>query len=85
MTTSSIDPKSMTVEERLDLIERLWNAIADDAQRGDPAAIEAMEFDEKVDPELLTELNRRIEEHRRDPSTGVSWETLNAELKRRFG
>ncbi|HEY4168771.1 MAG TPA: addiction module protein [Reyranella sp.] len=85
MTTASIDPKSLTVEERLDLIERLWNAIADDAQRGDPAAIEAMEFDEKVDPELLTELNRRIEEHRNDPSTGVSWETLNEELKRRFG
>ncbi|HEY2875583.1 MAG TPA: addiction module protein [Reyranella sp.] len=85
MTTSSIDPKSLTVEERLDLIEKLWNAIADDAQRGDPAAIEAMEFDEKVDPGLLTELNRRIEEHRNDPSTGVPWETLNEELKRRFG
>ena len=83
MPQPAIDPKSLTIEERLELIERLW--IADDAERGDRAAIEAMEYDERVDPELLAELRRRIDEYKRDPSTAVPWETLNEELKRRFG
>ena len=85
MPQPAIDPKSLTIEERLELIERLWIAIADDAERGDRAAIEAMEYDERVDPELLAELRRRIDEYKRDPSTAVPWETLNEELKRRFG
>jgi putative addiction module component (TIGR02574 family) len=85
MTTPSIDPKSLTVEERLELIERLWIAIADDAERGDPAAIEAMEYDEKVDPELLAELQRRVDDFKRDPSTAIPWEDLRDELMRKYG
>lgn len=85
MTTPSIDPRSLTVEERLDLIEKLWNAIAEDAERGDPAAIEAMEIDDKVDPELLAELERRVDNYKRDPSKAIAWEDLREELMRKYG
>jgi len=85
MTTPSIDPKSLTVEERLDLIEKLWNAIADDAERGDPAAVEAMTFDQELDPKVLAELERRADELERDPSKGVRWEDLQEEFKRKYG
>ncbi|HYD04812.1 MAG TPA: addiction module protein [Reyranella sp.] len=85
MTMPSIDPKSLTVEERLALIERLWIAIADDAERGDPAAIEAMEFDDKIDPELLAELERRVDDFKRDPSKAIRWEDLRDELMRKYG
>lgn len=85
MTAPSIDPKSLTVEERLDLIERLWAAIAEDAERGDPAAVDAMAFDEKLDPEVIAELERRADELERDPSKGVRWEDLREELKRKYG
>ena len=85
MTAPSIDPKSLTVEERLDLIERLWAAIAEDAERGDPTAVDAMALDEKLDPEVLAELERRADELERDPSKGVRWEDLREELKRKYG
>ena len=85
MTTPSIDPKSLTVAERVDLIEKLWNAIVDDAQRGDPAAIEAIEVDDTVDPELLAELQRRVDNYKRDPSTAIRWEDLREELMRKYG
>ncbi|MFI5034026.1 MAG: addiction module protein [Reyranellales bacterium] len=85
MSQPAIDPKSLTVEERLDLIERLWIAIAEDAERGDPAAVEAMALDDKIDPEVLAELERRADELERDPSKGVRWEDLHEELKRKYG
>jgi putative addiction module component (TIGR02574 family) len=85
MTMPSIDPESLTVEERLAMIEQLWIAIAADAERGDPAAIEAMEFDEKIDPELLAELERRVDDFKRDPSKAIRWEDLRDELMRKYG
>jgi putative addiction module component (TIGR02574 family) len=85
MPQPAIDPKSLTVEERLELIERLWIAIADDAERGDPAAVEAMTLDDKIDPEVLAEFERRADELERDPSKGIRWEDLREELKRKYG
>lgn len=85
MSQPTIDPKSLTVAERLELIKRLWSAIVDDAERGDPAAVEAMALDDKVDPELLAELERRADEFERDPSKGVRWEDLRKELQRKYG
>jgi putative addiction module component (TIGR02574 family) len=70
MAQPTIDPKSLTVEERLELIKRLWSAIVDD---------------DKVDPELLAELERRADEFERDPSKGVRWEDLREELQRKYG
>jgi len=85
MTQPSIDPASLTVEERLRLIEDLWLSIEKDADRGDPAAVEALAFDDRIDPELLAEMERRADELERDPSKGVRWEDLREELQRKYG
>lgn len=37
------------------------------------------------DPGFVEELDRRMEEHRRDPSTAVSWDEVRDELRKRFG
>jgi putative addiction module component (TIGR02574 family) len=85
MPQPTIDPKSLTVAERLELIEQLWIAIADDAQRGDLAAIEALAFDRELDPKVRAELERRADELECDPSKGVRWEDLREELQRKYG
>lgn len=85
MNTSAIDPKSLSVDERLRLIDELWLSIAADAERGDPRAVEAINLEYPVDSELLAELERRSEEFERDPSSAVPWEDLREELKRKYG
>ena len=61
----------LTADERLDLVQDLWDSIGADA-------IPPLTDDEK------DELERRLEEHRRDPSTAVTWEELKAELASRL-
>jgi putative addiction module component (TIGR02574 family) len=85
MNPPAIDPKSLSVDERLRLIDELWLSIAEDAGRGDPTAVEAMKFDDRIDPKLLAELERRADELERDPSKGVRWEDLREELQRKYG
>ena len=85
MAQPSFDPASLTIEERLRLIEDLWLSIEKDAERGDSAAVEALGFDDKIDPELLAEMERRADELERDPSKGIRWEDLREELQRKYG
>lgn len=85
MSQLSFDPASLTVEERLRLIESLWLSIENDAERGDSAAAEALGFDGKIDPELLAEMERQADELERDPSKGIRWEDLREELQRKYG
>ena len=85
MTTLGFDPTSLSVDERLALIDQLWLSIAADAERGDTSAAAAINLDHPVDPELLAELVRRSEEFKRDPSTGIRWEDLREELKSKYG
>jgi putative addiction module component (TIGR02574 family) len=85
MTQPAFDPASLTVEERLRLIENLWLSIEQDADRGDPAAVEALTFDDTIDPKLLAEMERRADELERDPSKGVRWEDLREEMQRKYG
>jgi len=35
-------------------------------------------------PEQLEEIDRRLEEHRRDPSTAIPWEEVRDRLRARF-
>ena len=61
----------LTTDERLELVQDLWDSIGSDAY-----------------PPLTTEekdeLARRLEEHRRDPTTAITWEELKAELQSRL-
>ena len=85
MTQPVIDPSSLTIDERLQLIEDLWLSIEKDADSGNPAAVKALGFDDKIDPALLAELERRADELERDPSKGVRWEDLREEFERKYG
>lgn len=85
MAAPEFDPKSLTIDERLDLIDKLWLSIAVDAEHGDERAREAVDLDRPLDPDVLAELHRRAESLKRDPSSGVRWEVLNEVLKKKYG
>ncbi len=61
----------LTADERLDLVQDLWDSIGSDA-------LPPLTDDEK------DEFERRLEEHRRDPSTAITWEELKEELLSRL-
>jgi putative addiction module component (TIGR02574 family) len=61
----------LTPEERIELVEDLWDSIASDA-------VPPLTDEEK------NELERRLEDHRRDPSTAITWEQLKTELLSRL-
>ncbi len=57
----------LTPAERIDLVQDLWDSIAQ--QDLPPLSDEERE-----------ELERRLEEHRRDPSVAITWDELKARL-----
>jgi putative addiction module component (TIGR02574 family) len=74
MNKASLVAEAMRLprEERLQLIEDIWNSVVDD-ELWLPT------------PDQLAEARRRLEEHRRDPSTGIPVERILARLQSRFG
>jgi len=62
---------SLTVEDRLQLIEELWDSLA-----VTPEAIPVTDAQRK-------ELARRRRAHARNPSAAKSWEQVRAKLERR--
>ena len=83
MSQPSIDPRSLTVEERLALIDELRLSIARDALAGNAEASAALDLYRPLDPDMLAEILRRADELERDPSKGVRWEDLREELGRK--
>jgi putative addiction module component (TIGR02574 family) len=65
------DFSHLTVAERIQLVEDLWDSIAD--------APEILELSEAQ----RLELDRRLEAHRANPDAAIPWETLRRELLRR--
>jgi len=61
----------LTAQERVELVQDLWDSIGADALP--PLADEEM-----------GELERRLDEHRRDPGTALTLEELKAELSSRL-
>lgn len=68
MTESRLDFAHLTVAERIQLVEDLWDSIAD-----------APEVLELTDAQRA-ELDRRLEAHRRNPDDVISWDSLRREL-----
>ena len=66
--------RELSVAERLQLVEDLWDSIAEDAPE---AAL-------PITPELAAELDRRLAEHRANPEATIPWETVRAELMARY-
>jgi putative addiction module component (TIGR02574 family) len=83
MAQPSFDPSSLTVDERLQLIDDLRLSLARDAQAGNAEASAALDLYRPLDPEVLAELVRRADALERDPSTGIRWEDLREELERK--
>jgi putative addiction module component (TIGR02574 family) len=85
MAATDFDPNTLSVEERLALINRLWMSILEDAGRGDELATQALDMGHGLDPEVIEELERRADELERDPSKGVPWEDFLEELRSKRG
>jgi hypothetical protein len=85
MSQPTIDPSSLSVKERLRLIDELQLSIAKDARDGNAEAAAALDLYRPLDPDVLIEIVRRADELERDPSKGVRWEDLRDELDRKRG
>jgi putative addiction module component (TIGR02574 family) len=70
MTTVSVaDILGLPIQERIRLVEMIWESIA-----AVPDAIE-------VSPELEKELQERLIAFQRDPEAGYSWDEVKTQLK----
>ena len=70
MTNFSVaDILELPVQERIHLVEMIWESIA-----AFPQAIE-------VSPELKAELNARLADFERNPEAGYSWDQVKLQLK----
>jgi len=85
MATLDFDPKSLSIDDRLRLIDALWRSIEQSAADGDIAATQAMEQWADTEPGLLLELEHEADEAERNPESQTSWESLLDELKRKQG
>ena len=65
--------KALPLPERIELAEALWETIANDG------------YEPPLTPAQAAELDRRLEEHRRNPQTGIPWEQVKAELDQKYG
>ena len=71
MTTSATttDYLKLSVSERIQLVEDIWDSIAAEASN-------TVELSQAQ----MAELHRRVAEHRADPSTAVPWEEVRSKL-----
>jgi putative addiction module component (TIGR02574 family) len=66
---ATVNYRQLPVSERIQLVEDIWDSIADEA--ADRLRLSAEED---------AELQRRLDEHRADPASSRSWETVRANL-----
>jgi putative addiction module component (TIGR02574 family) len=77
MSTPAFDYRRLSLTERLQLVEDIWDSIAEEAREA-PDAL-------PLSDEQRAELRRRREAHRTDPESAVPWEDVRAELFKRGG
>jgi putative addiction module component (TIGR02574 family) len=64
--------KQLSFAEKIQLVEDLWDAIAAEAEA------------QPVSETVKAEMQRRLEAHRAQPESSLSWEDAKADLERRF-
>ena len=64
-----VDPSQLTVDERLELIDRLWESVARDA----PERLE-------LTPDEEAEIEHRSDELRANPELAVPWDAARARI-----
>ena len=72
MSRAQFDFSKLSIAERIQLAEDLWDSIPEDA--ADVPLTEAQK----------AELDRRLEDLERDPDAGESWEVVRARLHERL-
>ncbi len=72
MSQPKPDFRSLSVAERIQLAEDIWDSIATE----NPEAV-------ALTPAQLQELQARLDAHEQDPSTAVPWEQVRSELFQR--
>ena len=73
MSTNLInEAKNLPLHERIELIEALWESIA---QEG---------YEPELTPEQAAELDQRLTAHQQDPNDVIPWESIRSELEGRF-
>jgi putative addiction module component, TIGR02574 family len=70
MSKPAIDYRSLAVSERIELVEEIWNSIADDTA--------AMPF--RLSAHERAELHRRLAAHGVEPSSSIPWEEVREKL-----
>ncbi|WP_203525171.1 addiction module protein [Acidithiobacillus ferrianus] len=67
--TATIEYMKLSVSERIQLVEDIWDSIAAEA----PDTVELSQAQKD-------ELHRRVAAHRADPSTAIPWEQVRSKL-----
>ncbi len=73
MSTTGFDISKLSVAERIQLAEDLWDSVA--AETGEFSLTEAQ----------AAELDRRLAALARDPEAGEPWEAVHGRVDRRLG
>ena len=73
MNEANIDIDRLDVDQRLRLIERIWESLSND-----PAAI-------PITPAQRAELDRRLDELEQGDTAGIPWEEVLENIRRRMG
>jgi putative addiction module component (TIGR02574 family) len=66
------DLRKLPIDERIQLVEDLWDSIAEDS----------LEQDCAISPELAAELDRRLAEYEADPGSALPWEIVRDRIRR---
>ncbi|MDN5871099.1 MAG: addiction module protein [Nitrococcus sp.] len=69
MSKAIIDYRSLAISERIELVEEIWDSIAEETS-----------VDTQLSPERRAELHRRLAAHRADPSSSIPWEEVREKL-----
>jgi putative addiction module component (TIGR02574 family) len=70
MSANLVDAaRRLPLEERIELIEALWESIAQDG------------YEPPLTLEQASELDRRLDAHLRTPNDVVSWESIKEDLR----
>lgn len=72
MSTADINYRSLPIEERIELVEEIWDSIAEDTSRGLPLTVEQQ-----------SELDRRYAEHLAHPENSIPWDQVRSALLKR--
>lgn len=64
--------KALPLPERIELAEALWDSITKDG------------YEPPLTPAQEAEIDRRLDEHRRNPQSAIPWERVKAELEQKY-